>query len=47
MKLTATVSSAIAAAGSSGVMAAVMSYFANWISEAFSRTIEPQSAVGG
>ena len=40
-KLTATVSSAIAAAGMSGVMSP------KEISVAFSRTIEPQSAVGG
>ena len=47
MKFTATVKSAIAAAGKSGVNAARKSNCANWMSEAFSRTIEPQSAVGG
>ena len=40
-KLTATVSSAMAAAGISGVSSP------NEISVAFSRTIDPQSAVGG
>ena len=37
----------IAPAGSMGVSAAVISYSANWIRPAVSRTIEPQSAVGG
>ena len=41
----ATVSSAIAAAGKSGVNPAFKSYWANIIKEALSRTIDPQSAV--
>ena len=43
----ATVRSAIAAAGKSGVRPAFKSYWANIIRDALSRTIDPQSAVGG
>ena len=46
-KLIDTQSKAIAAAGINGVKPAVISYWAYWISIAFSLTIDAQSAEGG
>ena len=46
-KFTPIVKIPIAAAGRIGVKAAVISYWAYWISSPVSLTIDPQSAVGG